>query len=353
MKLDPRNKIIIPAMLASVLILAGCSSSPGEREAAGSAIDSRSERVTLTLYSGREEELVGPVLQQFQEETGINVEVRYGKTAELAATIMEEGAKSPADVYLAQDAGALGAVAGEGLFAGLSPDILNRVETRFRSRDGLWVGVTGRARVVAYNTNRVRPEELPDSILGFTDPKWMGRIGWAPTNGSFQAFVTALRATAGEEETVKWLEGILANKPKVYPKNTPAVEAVGRGEIDVAFVNHYYLFRLKEQYGPDFPVALYYPGNGDPGALVNVAGAGVLKSSRNKKAAESLLAYLLSEPSQRHFAEKTYEYPLAAGVAAGGQLVPLADIETPDIDLGDLADLEKTLELLNETGVLR
>lgn len=351
-----RRKTAILALLLSGLILAGCSRSPSpastDKGPAAEIGKASGEPVTLTLYSGRDEELVGPLLKQFEEETGITLKVRYANTAELAATILEEGTKSPADVYLAQDAGALGAIAKEGLFARLPDPVLEKVEPRFRSKDGLWVGVTGRARVVAYNTERLSPGDLPDSILDFTDPKWKGRIGWPPTNGSFQAFITALRVTKGEETARNWLRGIIANEPKDYAKNTAAVEAVGRGEVDVAFVNHYYLFRLKEEHGPDFPVALHYPKDGDPGSLINVAGTGVLKSSRNKGAAEKLVEYLLSETAQKYFAGKTFEYPLAKGVKTGQELVPLAEIQTPGIDLSDLSDLERTLDLLRDTGAI-
>jgi len=153
---------------------------------------------TLTIYSGRSESLVQPILDQFADESGIKVRVRYGDTAELAATILEEGDNSPADVFFAQDAGALGALAEAGLLKTLPRTVLDLVPSEYRSRADLWVGISGRARVVAYNTDALSPSDLPDSIFGFTDPKWKGRIGWAPQNGSFQAFVTGLRVLEGD-----------------------------------------------------------------------------------------------------------------------------------------------------------
>ena len=304
------------------------------------------------IYSGRTEALVGPLLEEFEKTTGIQVRVRYGDTSELAATILEEGNRSPADVFFAQDAGALGAVAAAGLFEQLPPSLLNRVEPRFRSPQGSWVGVSGRARVVAYSTQRVRPEELPDSILDFTDPRWKGRIGWPPTNGSFQAFVTALRKTLGEEGARRWLLGIKANEPKAYRNNTAIIQAIAAGEIAVGFVNPYYLYRFLAERGPSFPVRNYHPRAGDAGAMINVAGVGLLKSSRHKEAALRLIDFLLSRKAQEYFARQTYEYPLVAGVPAHPDLMPLSRIRTPHIDLGDLADLEATLNLLWETGVL-
>jgi len=307
---------------------------------------------TLTVYSGRSESLVGPLLERYADETGANIEVRYAGTAELASTILEEGNNSPADVYFAQDAGALGALAKEGRLTELPASILDKVDARFRSDDGLWVGISARARVVAYNTENVDPSELPDSILDFTDPKWKGRIGWAPTNGSFQAFVTALRLTQGEDGARAWLEGIKANDPVSFPSNLPALEAVASGEVDVAFINHYYLYQLRKETGGNVNAANYFLPGGDPGALVNVAGVGILDSSDSRDEAEKFVSWLLTEASQQYFATETHEYPVIDGVPAEADLVALRDIQTPEIDLSDLDDLEGTLKLLQDTGVV-
>jgi iron(III) transport system substrate-binding protein len=229
----------------------------------------------LTVYSGREEELVAPLFERFERESGVDVDVRYGDSAELAATIAEEGDNSPADVFFAQDPGSLGAVEQEELLAELPDEILDRVPERFRDPDGHWVGTSGRARVVAYNTDELSEAELPNSILDYTDPKWKGKIGLPPTNASFQAFVSAMVLTLGEERTREWLQGIKANDPKLYEKNTPVVEAVAAGEIEVGFVNHYYLYLVKEEQ-PDAPVTNDFLPGDDPGALVSVAGAVVV-----------------------------------------------------------------------------
>lgn len=307
---------------------------------------------SLVIYSGRGEELVGPIIEQFEKETGVDVQVRYGDTAELASTILEEGRNSPADLFFAQDPGALGALSDAGAFRGLPGGILGRVPERFRSPAGEWVGTSGRARVVVYNTDNLKESDLPDSIFAFTDPKWKGRIGWAPTNGSFQAFVTALRVLEGEDRAREWLEGIQANDPFVYPDNTSIVQAVGAGEVNVGFVNHYYLFRALEEQGEDFPARNYYLKNGDPGALILAAGAGILNTSQNPEAARGFIEYMLSEEAQQYFAEETFEYPLIKGVRPAKGLPPLSEIQSPKIDLSDLDDLQGTLELLRETGVL-
>jgi iron(III) transport system substrate-binding protein len=307
---------------------------------------------TLVIYSGRGEELVGPLFEQFEEESGVDVQVRYGDTAELAATVLEEGENSPADLFFAQDPGALGALTDEGRLRPLPQETLDRVPAQYRSEDGVWVGTSGRARVVAYNTEELSEAELPGSIFAFTDPEWEGRIGWAPTNGSFQAFVTALRVLEGEERARAWLEGIQANDPFVYPDNSTALEGVASGEVEVAFVNHYYLYQALEEQGEDFPARNYYLKNGDPGALVLVAGAGILDTAENAEAAQSFLEFALSEEAQRYFADETYEYPLVEGVEPAEDLVPLSQIQSPDVDLSNLDDLQGTLELLQETGVL-
>ena len=307
---------------------------------------------SLVVYSGRSEELVGPIFEQFEERSGIDVQVRYGETAELAATILEEGENSPADLFFAQDPGALGALDDEGRLTKLPDDILGRVPAEFRADDGDWVGTSGRSRVVAYNTEELQEGDLPDSVFGFTDPKWEGRIGWAPTNGSFQAFVTALRVLEGEDRAREWLEGVQANDPFVYPDNLSAVEGVASGEVEVALVNHYYLFQVKEERGEDLPAANYFFEGGDPGALVLAAGAGVLDTAENPEAGREFLEFALSEEAQQYFADETYEYPLVQGIEINEELPPLSDLQSPQVDLSNLDDLGGTLELLQETGAL-
>ncbi|MBI2288187.1 MAG: extracellular solute-binding protein, partial [Chloroflexi bacterium] len=230
-----RNKWIYSLaslMLAATLIFGACTP----------AAETTPKKQTLTVYSGRSEALVKPIIAEFSKSTGIKVQVRYAGTSEMAATILEEGKNSPADVFFAQDPGGLGAV--ESLLMPLPDSISNQVSPQFRSSNGTWVGISGRARVVVYNTQKLKESDLPDDIWDFTDPKWKGRIGWAPTNASFQAMVTAMRVLWGQEKTRQWLTGIQANNPKVYPNNTAQVNAVGAGEVDVAMPNHYYLYGI-------------------------------------------------------------------------------------------------------------
>jgi iron(III) transport system substrate-binding protein len=306
---------------------------------------------TLTVYSGRSEDLIAPILQQFTAETGVQVDVRYGNTAEMAAVILEEGDNSPADVYIAQDAGALGALAQENRLLPLSSDILARVPAAFRSDDGLWVGLSGRARVLVYNTELLDETELPASILDLASPAWAGRVGWAPTNGSFQAHVTALRLLLGEDATRAWLEAMVANGSVTYENNTAVVQAVIDGEVEVGLVNHYYLYGFLVD-NPDVPAANYFFPGGDPGALVNVAGVGVVSTSDQPGLAQRLILYLLGNTAQEYFAAETFEYPLVEGIAPSVELLPLSEIDVPALDLSDLSDLQATLDLLSESGAL-
>ncbi len=307
---------------------------------------------SLTLYSGRTEALVQPLIDEFEDETGIEVSVKYGSTGELAALINEEGSRSPADVYLAQDGGALGALSAAGLLDHIPAGLLEKVDSPYRSEKGEWVGVSGRARVIVYNTDAVEESELPDSVKDLTADEWKGKVGWAPTNGSFQAFVTAFRELEGEEAAGQWLEDMKANDVKEYQDNTSIVAAVAAGEIELGLVNHYYLYGFLKDQGEGFKARNHFTEANDVGSLINVAGVAILKSSTRKDAAVKLVEYLLSEDAQAYFAEQTYEYPVAAGVAADPRLKPLAEIDPPDIDLSQLEDLQGTLALLRSSGVL-
>lgn len=341
-----------PAGSAATAIPAGAAASPTSDASPGATTPSGTSGGRLTVYSGRNENLVGPAIEMFRERTGIDAQVRYGGTSELAALILEEGSNSPADVFFAQDAGALGALSNEDRLAPLPNDLLSMVDERFRSPNGLWVGVTGRARAVVYNTDQVEESDIPASILDFTDPEWSGRVGWAPTNASFQSFITALRVERGDDVARQWLDDMIANDVRAYDNNNAIVTAVAAGEIDAGFVNHYYLLGQQAQAGGSLPAANYIYRNGDPGALVNIAGVAILSSASNMTAAESFVEFMLSDEAQTYFSEQTYEYPLVEGIEGDPGLVPLSDIQTPDIDLSDLADLEGTLEMLRDAGLL-
>lgn len=309
---------------------------------------------SLVIYSGRSESLVAPVIAQFAQATGIKVDVRYGSTAEIAAALLEEGANSPADVFFAQDPGGLGAVAKAGLLAPLPDDITSLVGPSFHSPNNVWVGISSRARVLAYNTDTIQPENLPADIYDLTNPEWSGRIGWVPTNGSFLAMVTAMRVEWGEEKTREWLEGMAANNPVVFENNTGTVEGVAAGEVDIGLVNHYYLYRFLQEQGDSFKARNHFLTGGGPGSLLMVTGAGRLASSKNEENALRFLRFMLSPVAQQYFASQTYEYPLIEGVSIARGLPPIADLEANavQIDMAELDDLQGTTELLQSVGIL-
>lgn len=305
----------------------------------------------LTMYCGRNKRLVSDLMPKISAATGIDLDVRFGNTAELAAQILEEGKNTPAGLYFCQDAGALGALARANRFAPIPADLLDKVSPQFRSPEGIWIGLSGRVRVLIYNPNVTNPATLPERIIDLPKTTLNGPIGWAPTNAPFQSFITALRVVYGEDGAREWLEGVIATNPITFDDNGPAVQAVAREEVAVGLVNHYYLYEARHE-TPDIPIENYYFPGGDVGSLVNVGGAGIIAGSGQEAEATAVIAYLLGSEAQTYFAEETLEYPLAAGVPALPELVPFSDIEAPDIDLTDLADLEGTLKLLTEVGLI-
>jgi iron(III) transport system substrate-binding protein len=309
---------------------------------------------TVVLYSGRNEALVKPLFEMFTAKTGIKIQARYGSTAQMAAQLAEEGEKSPAEAFLSQDAGGLGAINKKGLLATLPADLVERVPASYRAKDGNWVGVTARSRVLVYNASLASKEELPASVFDLTDPKWKGRVAIAPTNGSFQAFVTAVRVQHGEEKAKDFFTALKANDVQIRDNNIAIVEDVDAGKVAVGLVNHYYLGEVAKERGttPDkLNAKLHFFAAGDSGAMVNVSGIGVLRRSANDPDVRALIDYLLGVEAQTWFAETTYEYPLIAGPPAPAYVPPLAELKVPDIDLNNLETLEASIALIKSTGL--
>ncbi|MFM2019913.1 MAG: hypothetical protein RL718_494 [Actinomycetota bacterium] len=334
----------ITAVVAA-LTLTGCA--PAEQEANPLPVETVEQKDTLVLYSGRSEELIQPLIEMFTAETGIKVEVRYAGSAELAAQILEEGENSPADVFFAQDAGALGAVSKGTLFEFVPTETLAKVDRIYSDIEGYWVGVSGRARILTYNPAKVT--ELPKSVFELAEPKWKGRIAIAPTNASFQAFVTAMRVLEGDELTSLWL-GALKENAVIFEKNGAILDAVDAGQVDAGLINHYYWYAKAKEVGVEnmnAQLAAFTPG--DLGNMVNVAGAGIVNDNT---ASRAFLEFLLSAKAQTYFAEQTAEYPLIPGISITEGLTPLSEIKSPDIDLSDLDSLGQTLELIRAAGLL-
>ncbi|MBK6763049.1 MAG: iron ABC transporter substrate-binding protein [Micrococcales bacterium] len=333
--------------VVAALGLSACASGSGQPAVSTQAAEE------LVIYSGRSEELIAPLLEQFEAASGVQAEVRYGDTAELAAQLLEEGDKSPADVFFAQDAGALQVIQDEGMATALPADLLAKVPARFRSADGQWVGTSGRARVIVYNTESVPAEDVPRTVFDLTDRQWQGKVGIAPTNASFQAFVTAMRVTVGEERTRQWLEDMVANDVQTFENNTGVLDAVDTGIVELGLVNHYYWFEKAKEIGAEnMKVANAAFEAGDPGNLVNVAGVSILPTGSENRASEEFVTFLLSDEAQEYFAEQTAEYPLVKSVEQQEGLPPLSEINGPDLTLDQLRDLRGTQDLLMQVGLL-
>lgn len=323
--------------LAAVVLSASCSGGSGGE---------------LTLYVGRSQQLIQPLLEEFSNDTGIKIKVRYGDGTDLVLGILEEGDNSPADVFYGQDVGGLGALKAEDLLAQIPQSVLNKVPEGYRSPDGVWVGISGRARVIVYNTDKYKPENLPSSALDYVKPEWKNRVGYVPRSDGFPEFITAMRFIRGEDFTRTWLTNLRQNNARPYGNNLAALQAVANGEIDVAFLNHYYLYRFLAERGESFKARNYFFTNGDLGGIFLVSGAAILKTSNNQDNAAKFLEYMLSEKAQQYLTDNDHEYPMVEGVDPGLNLPDLSSLKPPPIDLSDLGDLKGSLELMRQTGVL-
>ena len=308
------------------------------------------EDASLTIYSGRSQEFIEPFFAAFTEATGIELDVRYGDSAALAAQILEEGDNSPADLFLSQDAGALGAVAGAKLLASLDQSLLEMFASNYRAPSNDWVAITGRARVLAYAPDRVAA--LPTSIDELIAENWKGRLAIAPTNSSFQAFITAMIQTRGETATETWLRALQKNSPKLYEKNSLIVQAIDAGDVDAGLVNHYYTWEVAEELGREINVKNSFFSPEDLGNLVNVSGAGILRTSKKQSLASELITFLLSDEEQARFVSDTHEYSIALPELRPEGLPALNEIKAPRVDLANLSDLKRTQALLIKVGLL-
>ena len=342
-------KVVASAALLLPMLAACSSDSDSSPEATASS--ESAEVGELVVYSGRSEELVGPLFAEFTNATGIKVSARFGDSAELAAQMLEEGDRSPAQVYFSQDAGALGSV--EELLSTLPESVTSLVPAEYRAVNDTWTGVTGRARVIAYDAEIVPVDQVPQSVFELTDAKWRGQVAIAPTNGSFQAFVTAMRVTQGDDVTKEWLTGLVNNDVQKYEKNGLILDAVDSGQVQLGLINHYYWYEKAAEVGEEnmrAQVAFMAPK--DPGSLINVAGVGILKGAAENPAAIEFVQWLLSPSTQEWFVTNTFEYPLVASVASAQNLPALDSLAGPDIALAQLSDLPGTLTMLQDVGLL-
>lgn len=343
-----RRALALGAGLAAALTLASCATDAAD-DATTPAAESDGE---LTLYAGRDEALIAPLIEEFTADTGIDVEVRYATSPELNALLLEEGDRTPAQVFLSQDAGALGSLANAGLAAKIPDELAELIPAGFTSDDDSWIGVTGRARVIAYDGDELSDAEVPETVDVLVEPEWKGRVGFPPGNASFQSFVTALRVLEGEEAAADWVEGMAANDPVLTEKNGATLDLVNTGQLDLALINHYYWYERAAELGAENMRAQLKFLPGDPGGIVNVTGAAILAGAEGDPDALAFVEYLVSEKAQRYFVEQTFEYPLLPGIDAPEGLPALDSLVNPDLDLSDLESLGQTQQLLADAGLL-
>ena len=301
----------------------------------------------LTVYSGRGEFLVGELVGSIDDlYDDLDLTVRYGGSTDLVNQIVNEGEGSPADVFYSVNAGALGALADEGRTQALPADVTETVREEFRTEQ--WVGTSGRARTVPYNTETFSETDLPDDIMAYPE-EFDGDLGWAPSYGSAQAFVTAMRILEGEDPTREWLEAMVERGAATYPDEFRTCQEIADGQIDAAFTNHYYIQRVLDG-NPEAPIATAFT-EGDAGAVFNVAGAAVVDTASDADLASNFVRHLLSAEAQDYFARSTFEYPLIPEVEPIGDLPTIDELDVPDIDLSELSNLEPTIDLMREAGV--
>ncbi|MBV70713.1 MAG: iron ABC transporter substrate-binding protein [Myxococcales bacterium] len=351
---------ILTALLLLLAALSGCQGESPQTPATPSVktdvqkpqtTTTEKTKAKLVVYSGRSAKLVEPLLSLFEAKTGIKVRVRFDKSTQtLANRIASEGQVGEADVFFAQDSGYLGALAKAGHLQALPKAVLDRVPENYRDKDGKWVATSGRARVLVYSPERVKVEDLPSGLEALADPKWTGRIGWAPSNSSYQAHVSGLRALWGEEKTKNWLAKMRAVEPKVYPKNSPQVKAVSSGEIDIGWVNHYYLHRLKAA-NPSLKAANYsFRDQSDAGNLLMLSGVAVTAHAKNVRSARALAQFLVSDEAQNYFAQTVYEYPTVSGIKTHKNVPPKSG-GWAAVEQSALSDVVGTVKLLRQLGL--
>ena len=307
---------------------------------------------SLVVYNAQHEELIDEVAAQFTEDTGIEVDLRNGSDLELANQIVEEGDGSPADVFLTENSPAMSLVDSEGLFTKLDATTLDLVPDQYQPDNGNWTGFAGRSTVLVYNTDEVSADELPASIMDLAGPEWAGRISFSPTGADFQAIVSAVLVTQGEEATRAWLAGLKTNGT-VYDGNNVVLESVNSGEIEAGVIYHYYWFRDQEESGENSDSSeLHFFGNQDPGAFISVSGAGVLRSTDDEADAREFVEYLASADGQQVIADSyALEYTLNPDVSLERGVPPLDSLDPPEVDVSQLNG-PQVVDLMEEAGFL-
>lgn len=307
------------------------------------------EKVELTLYNGQHKEIGEAIAKAYEAKTGIHVNVRKGSSNQLASQVMEEGERSPADLIYTEESPPLNNLGEKGFLAKTDDSTLNMLPPEYVAKDGSWIGVTARVRVVAYNPKLIDEKDLPETVLEFAEPQWQGKVGFVPTSGAFQEQAVAIIKLHGREAAEEWLTGLRAFG-KTYTNNMVALKAVENGEIATVLVNNYYWFALQREKG-QLDSKLHYFSNGDAGGLITISSAAVLKSSKHPREAQALLAYMASEEGQRVITQTTAEYPLHKGMVSDRGLKPFDELQAPAITPADIGNAEDALDMERDVGL--
>ncbi|MEJ2116817.1 MAG: iron ABC transporter substrate-binding protein [Alphaproteobacteria bacterium] len=312
------------------------------------------DATTLTLYSAQHHQMVNLLIQDFTKQTGIKVRVHSGEAPEIANQISQEGARSPADVYFTENSPELTLLDENGLLAKIDAKTLARVPAKYSASDGNWVGVLARENVLAFNPAMIKESALPASLMDLAKPAWRGKIAIAPSDADFLPLVQAVVALKGKPAALTWLKGLKTNA-QVFDDDEGVVAAVDRGAVATGIINNYYWARLRTEKGSaNTHSRIHHFSNGDIGALINVSGAAVLKSSKHPKEAQRFVAFLVSEPIQKMLGKGDidFEYPLARGVAPNPLLKPFAQLQPPHVSMAQLGDDQLAAQLLRQAGLI-
>jgi iron(III) transport system substrate-binding protein len=344
----PKHKTfaLLAALFLAILATVALTACGGSSTSAGSA-------TTITLYNGQHEQTTAKLVAGFEKQTGIKVKIRSDDEDVLGNQILQEGSSSPADVFYTENTPVLEDLQEKGMLAPIATSTLAAVPRKYSSPQGGWVGVSARASVLVYNTSLIKPSELPSSILELAQPRWQGKVGFAPSETDFQPLITSISKLDGVAAAEKWLRGLQANG-KVYPDNETVVAQVNNGESAVGLINHYYWYRLRDEVGASgMHSALHYYAPHDPGYLVDVSGAAVLKSSSQQAAAQKFVAFLVGRAGQEIIAHsQSYEYPLGSGVRTAQPLKPFDQLQPAPVTIPQLGNGSAPLALEQQLGLL-
>jgi iron(III) transport system substrate-binding protein len=318
------------------------------------AVPSHAAEATLTIYAAQHQQMVDMVTKAFTKETGVAVKSRFGEAPELASLLVREGAKSPADVFFTENSPELVLLDEKKLLAPVDKATLQAIPSQYSSQNGQWVGLLGRENVLVFDPAKVEESALPASIYDLAKPSWKGKVAIAPSDADFLPLIAASVALKGREATLAWLKGLKTNAA-VFEDDEGVAAAVERGAAATGVINSYYYYRMRVEAGPEGTKSkVHHFSGGDLGGLLNVSGAGILKSSKHPAEAQRFLAFLVSKPVQEMIAQSDidFEYPLLPGVAANAALLPMDKLQPPALSVKQLGDDTDAAKLLRQAGLL-